>query len=136
MKHTDINTLFSSGADFLQKNVTVCGWVRTWRDSKGVAFIELNDGTTLKNLQLVIEKGNLKESEYKSALVVGAALKVEGKFIPSERNGYEMIPTNITVLGGCPQDYPLQKKHHTLEFLRTIPHLRPRTKYFEAVFDV
>ncbi len=136
MKHTDIKILFSESADYVQKSVTVCGWVRTWRDSKGVAFIELNDGTTLKNLQLVIEKDNMKESEYRSALVVGAALKVEGKFIPSERNGFEMIPSTITVLGGCPQDYPLQKKHHTLEFLRTIPHLRPRTKYFEAVFAV
>ncbi len=136
MKHIDIKTLFSQSADFLQKSVTVCGWVRTWRDSKGVAFIELNDGTTLKNLQLIIEKDNMQESVYRPALVVGAALKVEGKFIPSERNGYEMIPSEIAVLGSCPQDYPLQKKHHTLEFLRTIPHLRPRTKYFEAVFGV
>ncbi|MDE5943277.1 MAG: asparagine--tRNA ligase [Clostridia bacterium] len=136
MKHTDIKTLFSESAAYVEKSVTVCGWVRTWRDSKGVAFIELNDGTTLKNLQLVIEKENMKESAYRPALVVGAALKVEGRFIPSERNGFEMIPSEITVLGSCPQDYPLQKKHHTLEFLRTIPHLRPRTKYFEAVFAV
>ncbi|MDE6868859.1 MAG: asparagine--tRNA ligase, partial [Clostridia bacterium] len=99
-------------------------------------FIEVNDGTTLKNLQLIIEKEKMNENAYRPALVVGAALKVEGKFIASERNGFEMIPSEITVLGSCPQDYPLQKKHHTLEFLRTIPHLRPRTKYFEAVFAV
>jgi asparaginyl-tRNA synthetase len=73
---------------------------------------------------------------YKPASVVGSALKVVGKFIPSERNEYEVEVEGIEVLGGCPQDYPLQKKHHTLEFLRTIPHLRPRTKYFEAVFAV
>ncbi len=136
MQHTDIKVLFTHGAEYAGKKVTVCGWVRTWRDSKSVSFIELNDGTCLKNLQLVIERGTLDENAVKSALVVGAALRVEGKFIPSERNGYEMSVTSIELLGGCPQDYPLQKKHHTLEFLRTIPHLRPRTKFFEAVFAV
>lgn len=136
MKHTDVKELFSQADKFVNKSVTVCGWVRTWRDSKSVAFIELNDGTSLKNIQLVIEKGSLDENEVKPALVVGAALQVEGVLIPSDRNGYEISVRKITLLGGCPQDYPLQKKHHTLEFLRTIPHLRPRTKYFEAVFAV
>ncbi len=136
MKHTDIKVLFESGKDYLQTDVTVCGWVRTWRDSKSISFIELNDGTSLKNLQLIIEKDKLAESEVKPALVVGCALKAEGTFIPSDRNGFEIYVKNIQVLGGCPSDYPLQKKHHTLEFLRTIPHLRPRTKFFEAVFAV
>ncbi len=136
MKHTDIKILFNDSEKYLSKSVTVCGWVRTWRDSKSIAFIELNDGTALKNLQLVIEKDKIPENEVKPALVVGCALKAEGRFIPSERNGFELSVESITVLGGCPQDYPLQKKHHTLEFLRTIPHLRPRTKYFEAVFAV
>ena len=136
MKHTDIKVLFESGKDYLQTDVTVCGWVRTWRDSKSISFIELNDGTSLKNLQLIIEKDKLAESEVKPALVVGCALKAEGTFIPSDRNGFEISVKNIQVLGGCPSDYHLQKKHHTLEFLRTIPHLRPRTKFFEAVFAV
>ena len=136
MKHTDIKELFAHADEFVNGSVTVCGWVRTWRDSKSVAFIELNDGTSLKNIQLVIEKGSLDESEVKSALVVGAALQVDGVLLASERNGYEIGVRRLAVLGGCPQDYPLQKKHHTLEFLRTIPHLRPRTKYFEAVFAV
>lgn len=136
MKHTDIKELFVKTADFVNKEVTVCGWVRTWRDSKSVSFIELNDGTCLSNLQLVIEKGAFKESVLKSALVVGAALQVVGTLISSERNVCELTVKNINVLGGCPQDYPLQKKHHTLEFLRTIPHLRPRTRYFEAVLAV
>ena len=126
MKHTDIKELFVKTADFVNKEVTVCGWVRTWRDSKSVSFIELNDGTCLSNLQLVIEKGAFKESVLKSALVVGAALQVVGMLISSERNVCELTVKNINVLGGCPQDYPLQKKHHTLEFLRTIPHLRPQ----------
>ncbi|MBD5632648.1 MAG: asparagine--tRNA ligase [Clostridia bacterium] len=136
MKHIDVKELFTNGEKYKNTVVTVCGWVRTWRDSKSVSFIELNDGTSLKNVQLVIEKGALDENQVRAALVVGAALQVEGKFIPSERNGYEISVLKITVLGGCPQDYPLQKKHHTLEFLRTIPHLRPRAKYFEAVFAV
>ncbi len=136
MKHTDVKELFAQADKFVNGVVTVCGWVRTWRDSKSVAFIELNDGTSLRNIQLVIEKGSLDENEVKPALVVGAALQVEGVLVSSDRNGYEISVRKITLLGGCPQDYPLQKKHHTLEFLRTIPHLRPRTKYFEAVFAV
>lgn len=136
MKHTDIKELFEKSEKYLNAVQTVCGWVRTWRDSKSIAFIELNDGTCLKNLQLVFDKEKLSAESFKDALVVGAALQVEGEFIPSERNGFEMLVKSVTVLGGCPQDYPLQKKHHTLEFLRTIPHLRPRTKYFEAVFAV
>lgn len=136
MKHTDIKSLFYDAQKYVRKNVTVCGWVRTWRDSKNIAFIELNDGTMLKNLQLVIEKDKVDENTVKPALVVGCALKVEGEFVPSEKNYYELSVTSLTVLGGCPQDYPLQKKHHTLEFLRTIPHLRPRTRFFEAVLAV
>ena len=136
MKHTDIKELFSDGEKYVGGNVIVCGWVRTWRDSKSISFIELNDGTCLKNLQLVFDKEKISEESYKEALVVGSALKAEGEFIASERNGYELVVKNVEVLGSCPQDYPLQKKHHTLEFLRTIPHLRPRTKYFEAVFAV
>ena len=88
MKHTDIKELFAHADEFVNGSVTVCGWVRTWRDSKSVAFIELNDGTSLKNIQLVIEKGSLDESEVKSALVVGAALQVDGVLLASERNGY------------------------------------------------
>ncbi len=136
MKHTDVKELFSNAVKYVGQSVTVCGWVRTWRDSKSIAFIEINDGTSLKNLQIVIEKDKIPESEIKSALVVGCALQAEGLFVASERNGFEMSLHSVKVLGGCPQDYPLQKKHHTLEFLRTIPHLRPRTKYFEAVFAV
>ncbi len=136
MKHTDICELFNSSAKYVGTTVAVCGWVRTWRDSKSIAFIELNDGTCLKNLQLVFDKQKMSEASFKDALVTGAALKAEGELIASERNGCEMNVTFVEVLGSCPQDYPLQKKHHTLEFLRTIPHLRPRTKYFEAVFAV
>ncbi len=120
MKHTDIKELFYNPEKYKEDVVTVCGWVRTWRDSKALSFIELNDGTCLKNLQLVIEKIFVDENTIKPALATGTALQVKGKFVPSERNGYELNVRDIIVLGECPQDYPLQKKHHTLEFLRTI----------------
>ncbi len=136
MKHTDIRKLFENAADYVNQSVTVCGWVRTARDSKTISFIELNDGTCLGNIQLIIEKEKIAESETRDAMAVGASLKVEGLFIPSEKNGYEINVDSITVLGKCPADYPLQKKRHTLEYLRTIPHLRVRARYFEAVFAV
>ncbi len=134
MKHTDIKDLFASSDKYSNGSVTVCGWVRTARESKSISFIELNDGTCLRNIQLVINKENAKTVFTLPS--VGTALKVTGNFVPSERNGYEIAVTDMEVLGECPADYPLQKKFHTLEYLRTIPHLRPRTRFFEAVFAV
>lgn len=136
MKHTDIKALLRQPESYLNQEVTVCGWIRTARDSKNISFIELNDGTTLNNIQLIIEKEKEGLNNIGSAMTVGASLKVIGAFIPSERNGYEINVTSIELLGDCPSDYPLQKKRHTMEFLRTIPHLRARTRYFEAVFAV
>ena len=134
MKHTDIKDLFASSDKYSNGSVTVCGWVRTARESKSISFIELNDGTCLRNIQLVIDKENAKTVFTLPS--VGTALKITGNFVPSERNGYEIAVTDMEVLGECPADYPLQKKFHTLEYLRTIPHLRPRTRFFEAVFAV
>ena len=134
MKHTDIKDLFTSSDKYSNGSVTVCGWVRTARESKSISFIELNDGTCLRNIQLVIDKENAKTVFTLPS--VGTALKITGNFVPSERNGYEIAVTDMEVLGECPADYPLQKKFHTLEYLRTIPHLRPRTRFFEAVFAV
>ncbi len=136
MKHTDIKELFCNPQPYVDSSVVVCGWVRTARDSKNIAFIEVNDGTYLNNLQLVIDKTKIDEAAYKDALSVGSSLTATGKLVASERNGYEMEVESITVLGTCAADYPLQKKRHSPEFLRTIPHLRVRTRYFEAVFAV
>ena len=135
MKHTDIYDVLND-ASYLNASTTVCGWVRTSRDSKNVAFIELNDGTSQKHLQVVLDKEKFVDpSPY---LKLGSSLRVVGTIIPSQgRNGgVEMAPETIEVLGDCPADYPLQKKRHTLEFLRTIPHLRLRTNTFNAVFHV
>ncbi len=135
MKHTDIYEIFEN-KELLGKEVTVCGWVRTSRDSKNMAFIELNDGTTLKHLQIVIDKSSSGDiSEY---LKLGTSLKVTGTAVKSvvAQDSVEINAKEISVLGVCPPEYPLQKKRHTLEYLRTMPALRVRTNTFNAVFRV
>lgn len=116
------------------KTVDVCGWVRTSRDSKNVAFIELNDGTSLKHLQIVLDKS--KFESVAKFLSLGSALKVTGLCVQSQNNSElaELNALDIQVLGECPAEYPIQKKPHSLEFLRTMPHLRMRTNTFNAVF--
>ena len=133
MKHIDIKEVFSNSA-LINKTVTVCGWVRTSRDSKNVAFIELNDGTSLKHLQIVIDKAS--NIALDQALKLGTSLKVTGTVVEARQAAVEINASEIEVLGTCPPEYPLQKKRHTLEFLRTMPHLRGRTNTFNAVFRV
>ncbi len=133
MKHTDIREVFEN-KNFIEKEVTVCGWVRTARDSKNMAFMELNDGTTLNHLQIVIDKSVLTPDD--EAMHLGASLKVTGTAVPSRQGTVEINASNIKVLGTCPPEYPLQKKRHTLEYMRTMPHLRTRTNTFNAVFRV
>ncbi|MBE6787417.1 MAG: asparagine--tRNA ligase [Ruminococcaceae bacterium] len=135
MKHIDIYKIFEQ-KEYLNTKVTVCGWVRTSRDSKNMAFIELNDGTTLKHLQIVIDKSQM--SDIAEFMKLGTSLKVEGTLVPSAVavDSVEINAENIEVLGTCPPEYPLQKKRHTLEFLRTMPHLRVRTNTFNAVLRV
>ena len=130
MKHTDIKEIFEN-SDFIGKEVTVCGWVRTARNSKNVAFIELNDGTSLKHLQIVVDKA--LDIEYEDALHLGTSVKVVGEVVASRQDSVEINAKSIAVIGTCPPEYPLQKKRHTLEFLRTMPHLRGRTNTFNAV---
>ena len=135
MKHIDILDILTK-AEYIGQEVTVCGWVRTSRDSKNMAFLELNDGTSLKHLQIVIDKAVIAEvTEYAK---LGTSLKVCGEVVKSvvARDSVEINAKEITVLGACPPEYPLQKKRHTLEYLRTIPALRVRTNTFNAVFRV
>lgn len=135
MKHIDIIDVMNN-ANLIGKPVTVCGWVRTSRDSKNMAFLELNDGTSLKHLQIVIDKSAITDiSEY---MKLGTSVKVEGTVVKSvvAADSVEINAEKITVLGTCPPEYPLQKKRHTLEYLRTIPALRVRTNTFNAVLRV
>lgn len=135
MKHIDIADIFEI-SELIGKVVTVCGWVRTSRDSKNMAFIELNDGTSLKHLQIVIDKSVI--SNISDFMKLGTSLKIEGTLVKSAVavDSVEINAEKIELLGECPPDYPLQKKRHTLEYLRTIPHLRVRTNTFNAVLRV
>ena len=135
MKHTDIVEIFKN-PEYIGKTTTVCGWVRTSRDSKNMAFLELNDGTTLKHLQIVIDKS--KMNDITEFMRLGTSLKVTGEIVKSvvAKDSVELNAEEIILLGACPGDYPLQKKRHTLEYLRTIPALRVRTNTFNAVLRV
>lgn len=118
-------------------NVTAKGWVRTRRDSKGFSFLELNDGSCLANLQVVVDAGT-PGAEQLPHLTTGAAAIIEGKVVASPAQGqkWELHATRIELIGRADQSYPLQKKGHTAEFLRTIAHLRPRSNLYGAVFRV
>jgi len=119
--------------------ITVEGWIRTKRDSKGVTFLEINDGSTLKNLQVVIEDTFPDYQSITRELTTGSSVTIKGKLIESPGKGQavEVVAGEITILGtASPEEYALQKKHHTFEFLREIAHLRPRSNSFGAVARV
>lgn len=118
--------------------VTVAGWAKTVRDSKSIGFIELSDGSSFKNLQVVFEENKLNNYKEITKCGVGTSFIVEGTLVhtPNSRQPFEVNADSITVAGSCPAEYPLQKKRHTVEFLRTMPHLRARTNTFEAAFRV
>nr|QGT51051.1 asparagine--tRNA ligase [uncultured Firmicutes bacterium] len=120
------------------EKIDVCGWVRTLRVSKNFGFIELNDGSCFKNIQIVFEDGRIDNFAAIGKLNVGAALRVNGvlEVTPDAKQPFEIKADSIFVEGESTPDYPLQKKRHSFEFLRTIPHLRPRTNTFSAVFRV
>ena len=139
MTRTRIAELWKSPEVYASNNpITVCGWARTVRDQKNFGFIELNDGSSFKGVQIVFEREFLENYDEIAKLNVGAALIVEGEFIltPEAKQPFEIKARAITVEGVSASDYPLQKKRHTVEFLRTIQHLRPRTNLFSAAFRV
>ena len=115
--------------------IHIAGWVRTRRDSKAFSFLEINDGTCLANLQVVADAG-IPGSDELAAMNTGASVEVRGRLVPSPAAGqkWELQATSIRLVGGVPEDYPLQKKGHSAEFLRSIAHLRPRTNLHGAVF--
>ncbi len=137
MKRVELKELTENRQSYEGKTVTVCGWVRTSRDSKNVAFAELNDGTALKHTQIVFDKTKFSDGELSALLVLGAALKVTGTAVKGMKNeAVEILAERAELLGACDGSYPLQKKRHTMEYLRTIPHLRVRTNTFNAMFRV
>jgi asparaginyl-tRNA synthetase len=120
------------------QEVSVDGWVRTRRTSKEITFFEINDGSTIRNLQIILEKGFPDYESIVKDVVTGCSVSVTGSLIPSPAKGQsvELKALAITVIGEAPQDYVLQKKRHSFEFLREIAHLRPRTNSFGAVARV
>ncbi len=138
MKHQKISGIYAGASDFNGRELTVCGWVRTVRDMKNFGFIELNDGSCFKSLQVVFERSTLNNYDEIARQNVGAALIVHGTLVltPDAKQPFELKADEICVEGVSTPDYPLQKKRHSVEFLRTIQHLRPRTNLFSAVFRV
>lgn len=131
----DIKDLFKN--NYINKEVSISGWIRNHRKQKDFGFIDFNDGTSFKNLQIVYDN-NLKNFDEIQKLKIGSAITVTGKIIKSEGKGQsiEMKLSNYVLEGDCPDDYPIQPKRHTREFLREQAYLRTRTNLFGAVFRV
>ena len=134
-KRAKISQIYADAQKFMGQDVQLCGWVRTLRDNNHFGFIELNDGSYFKSIQIVFteELDNFAEI---AKLGVGAAVRVSGKLVESQGKGqaFEVAAASVLIEGDAPPEYPLQKKRHGFEYLRTIAHLRPRTNTFSAVF--
>ena len=138
MKRLVIKDLLTKPSKFDGKTVTVCGWAKPIRDSKVFGFIELNDGSCFKSLQIVFEQGLIDNFDESAKLNVGTALVVTGKVVltPENKQPLEIKASKIDVEGKSTPDYPLQKKRHSVEFLREIAHLRPRTNLISTTMRV
>ena len=137
MEKLVIKDLYKNTNEYKDKEITLEGWVRTIRDSKTFGFIELNDGSFFKNVQIVFSD-KLDNFAEIAKLSISSSIKVTGTFVITEnaKQPFEIQATKIEILNLCDLDYPLQKKRHSFEYLRTISHLRPRTNTFNAVFRV
>ena len=137
MKQALIKDLYRNTESYIEQKVQLSGWIRTIRDSRNFGFIELNDGSFFKGVQIVFDEqlANFKEI---TKLPISSSIRVEGDFIytPQAKQPFEIKATEISIEGTSNVDYPLQKKRHSFEYLRTIAHLRPRTNTFSAVFRV
>ncbi|MEH7354697.1 asparagine--tRNA ligase [Neobacillus drentensis] len=137
MKQALIKDLYRNTESYIDQKVQLSGWIRTIRDSKTFGFIEINDGSFFKGVQIVFEE-QLENYKEIAKLPISSSIKVEGDFIhtPEAKQPFEIKAKKIVIEGTSNVDYPLQKKRHTFEYLRTIAHLRPRTNTFAAVFRV
>ena len=136
-KNILVKSLYRNTSDYLNKEISITGWIRTLRASNAFGFIEINDGSFFKNIQVVFDNklSNFKEI---SKLPISSSLKVIGTLVetPNAKQPFEIQAKEIVIEGMSDSDYPLQKKRHTFEYLRTIAHLRPRSNAFSAVFRV
>ncbi|MDF2567559.1 MAG: asnS [Oscillospiraceae bacterium] len=138
MERMQISSLYNEFKNHNGSQVTVCGWVKTIRDSKSLGFIELNDGSSFKNLQIVFEDSVISNFKEVAKYNVGSSIIIKGTVVltPDAKQPFEIHAQEITLEGASTSDYPLQKKRHSIEFLRSIAHLRPRTNTLSAVFRV
>lgn len=137
MKDCLVRSLYKETSNYLGKEVKVSGWVRTVRDSKSFGFIEVNDGSFFKNVQIVIDDSlnNFKEAV---KFPISSSIEVIGEVVetPKAKQAFEIKAKQVNLIGNSDSDYPLQKKRHTVEYLRSIAHLRPRSNLFSAVFRI
>ena len=138
MQRITVKEMYAKNGKLDKCEVTVCGWARTIRDMKAFGFIELYDGSCFKSVQIVLDEQSLPNFKELVGQNVGAALSVTGTFklTPEAKQPFEIMAAQVTVEGESTPEYPLQKKRHSPEFLRTIAHLRPRTNLFSAVFRI
>ena len=135
---TKVSELYKNPSSFSGKEIEVCGWVRNLRASNAFGFAEINDGSCFNGLQIVFEDSKISNYKEISSQNIGAALRVKGTLVltPESKQPFELKAENVEVEGTSTPDYPLQPKRHSMEFLRSIAHLRPRTNTFSAVFRV
>ena len=133
----DIKELYQNLSEFMGKEVTLEGWIRNHRKQAHFGFIDFFDGTNFKSVQVVYEE-DLSNFEEITKFHIGSAIEVKGLVVQSQGKGqaFEVKATQVTLLGDCPEDYPIQPKRHTREFLREVAHLRPRTNLFQAIFRI
>ena len=133
-----IREVYNKYNDLDKKEILICGWIRNLRSSKSISFIELNDGTFFKSVQVVVEENNLENYNDISSLNIGSSVIVLGnlKVTPDAKQPFEIVANKIEISGKSTPEYPLQNKRHSMEFLRDIAHLRSRTNTFNAVFRV
>ena len=133
----DLRELYTHLDEYLDKEVVLEGWIKNHRKQKEMGFIDFFDGTYFKSVQLVYE-GKLESFDEIAKLHIGSAITVKGKVIssPKEEQIFEISVLEVTLEGDCPEDYPIQPKRHTREFLREVAYLRPRTNLFQAVFKI
>ena len=138
MKRVEIRQIFKDTNEYLGKSIIVAGWIRKIRDSKTIIFIELNDGSFFKPLQIIVEEKKINNYSEISKLNISASIVVKGKLVetPNGKQAFEVQADTIDIMGESTEDYPIQAKRHTFEYLRTVAHLRPRTNTFMAVFRV
>ncbi|MFA5634831.1 MAG: asparagine--tRNA ligase [Anaerovoracaceae bacterium] len=138
MKDLSVKKIYDAPEKFADQEVQISGWVRTNRSSNKFGFIELNDGSCFKSIQVVYEEGNIDNFSEIAKVSIASGLSVKGTLVltPESKQPFEIKATEVIVEAGSAADYPLQKKRHSLEFLREIAHLRPRSNTFSAVFRV